>query len=300
MDPLRGASYAGLAFSGWETAIAFPDELQYIWSQPAKVTMVNCLYLFSRYFALAVHINNSVISGKLSGLYPVPHDICKAWAIYQTIVTYTMISMVDMILMMRIYAFYNRSKRMGAFLCSLLFIRTGMAAASAIMTFPTSTFTPKCLTSVPPEVVYLFAVGEVLFQTLILSLTFVRKFSLQQSIWSNSPLLSLLSRDGSLTFLSVVGSLTAILVYSRFQYTEEVAYGHSVFPIFVAATSSASCRMIINMQRLAVPRGQFDLTSIFDSELDSHPQVASGNESARHLFSLGISTNTESSCTLTP
>ncbi|KAF8161221.1 hypothetical protein B0H34DRAFT_371312 [Crassisporium funariophilum] len=265
MNTLQGASYAGLAFLCWEILITFQDEIDLMWAQPRKLTIVKLLYFFVRYFALGIQINNSVVSGILITRYPVHERICRLWLTYQVLTVYSLLGAVDLILMIRVYAFYNRKRWIGVLMIVLLFFRVGLSCASAAMTVPTQGFNDACLNDIVPSVVmYCFIVGEFMMQSIILGLTFFKQFIAFRAGWARTPLVALLCRDGATTFTIIMSVLIGTMVYARFGYLHESA--HIVFPSFVSVMSCVGCRLIISMQKLVRPE---EPQSSFDPD-DSH------------------------------
>ncbi|KAF8967890.1 hypothetical protein BDZ97DRAFT_1977088 [Flammula alnicola] len=206
---------AGLTFLCWEILITLNDEVELMWTQPRRVTIVRVLYFFVRYFALAVQINNAVVSKILNDRYPVPWETCRMWLVYQATSIYLLLSAVDIILMIRVYAFYNRSRWIGLLMIFLLFCRVGLSTAGAILTVPGQEFNESCLNeNVPSLVMYFFMrvfccflveMGELIIQCTVLGLTFFKHVMAVRAGWGRTPLVSLLCKDGATAFTVLVG-----------------------------------------------------------------------------------------------
>jgi len=98
-------------------------------------------------------------------------------------------------------------------------------------------------------------------QSVVVGLTLGRHISAARKGWSN-PLFSLLSRDGSMVFFATAVGMIAIIAVCL----EPVDPAHMVFPAMVIIMSSAGCRVIINMQKMADPASEPDpvLTTMND------------------------------------
>lgn len=264
-----------------------------MWPQPRRVTIVKALYFFIRYFGLAIHINNSVISRILQARYPIPRETCRLWLTYQALAIFLLLGAVDIILMIRVYAFYNRRRWVGFLMLFLLFFRVGLSSASAVMTVPDQRFDHSCLNeNVPSVVMYFFIMGEFFLQSIILGLTFVRQFAAVRAGWARTPLVSLLCRDGATAFTIIIAVLIGTTVYARLEYMHDSA--HFVFPAFVAMLSCVGCRLVISMQKLVAPNLQEhsltretheqEFTTIIESlwtRTSSAQTVSGGTSSAR-------------------
>ncbi|PPQ65678.1 hypothetical protein CVT26_000310 [Gymnopilus dilepis] len=266
MNTLQGASYAGLAFAFWEILITLQDEVDLMWAHPKRFTIVKALYFFVRYFGLAVQIVNSGVARILQAIHPVPRERCRLWLAYQAVTIYLLLGAVDVILMIRVYAFYSRSRWIGYLMIALLFARVSLSTASAVLTVPNQKFDYNCLNAdVPTLVMYFFMIGEVTLQSIILGLTFLRHLTAIRAGWARTPIVTLLCRDSATAFTIIVGVLIGTIVYARLEYTHDSA--HAVFPAFVAILSSVGCRLIIGMQKLAVRNPEAESsTSTRDSQ----------------------------------
>ncbi|KAJ7901980.1 hypothetical protein B0H14DRAFT_1264173 [Mycena olivaceomarginata] len=115
---------------------------------------------------------------------------------------------------------------------------------------PSQVFTPSCLviSAGGGGAIYVFAGGELFVQLFVVGLTFARHVWATRSGWGN-PLFSLLSREGSMVFFAITVGLIATIAVCL----DPVDLSHVVFPGLVIIMSSAGCRLIINMQKMATP-----------------------------------------------
>ncbi|KAH9485027.1 hypothetical protein JR316_0001931 [Psilocybe cubensis] len=289
MNTLRGASYAGLAFSTWEILITLQDEVDLMWMHPRRWTIITLLYFFVRYFALAVSVSNTILATILEARYPVSREICRLWLSYQALSVYLLLGAVDVILMIRVYAFYNRRRWIGRLMLALVFLRISLSSASAVMTVPDQEFNETCLNKdVPSVVMYFFIMGEFLIQSVILGLTVWKHLVALRAGWASTPLVALLCRDGATTFTVIIGVLIGTLVYARLEYMHDSA--HAVFPSFISILSCVGCRLIIGMQKLAanvmvpeaaLPTDSHEFTTIIESLWTRTPSIIPGTSLAR-------------------
>ncbi|KAJ6594037.1 hypothetical protein B0H19DRAFT_47004 [Mycena capillaripes] len=273
LGALELGSYAGLTFATCEMILTFRTERAYIWKTPPGSTLVKLLYLLSRYVALAVHVTNTVLATLLTRKYTViPYHICRHAVLYQGTVLFVMLGILDVILMIRVYALYNRRWYLAIIFSVLLVLRFFFPAAAALRGLPRQRFNRTCLviSAGRQATVYLFAGGELFVQLVILGLTLARHVSATRGGWGN-PLFSLLSRDGSMVFFATaVGMIATVAVC-----LDPVEIAHMVFPALVIIMSSAvsvhvhsrylalkhffqGCRLIINMQTMADPVSEPD------------------------------------------
>jgi len=255
---LRGleyGAYAGLTFATCEMILTLRTESTYIWKNSPGSTLVKLLYLLSRYFAFAVHVTNTVLV-TLVNKYPIiPAHLCRIAIIYQGAVLFVMFGILDVILMIRVYALYNRPTYLAVIFLCLLTCRFFVPSIMSYRGLPRKRFTPTCLviSAGSKAPLYVFAGGELFVQLVVVGLTVARHIWATRSGWGN-PLFSLLSRDGSMVFLGIAVGMVAIIVV----YLKPADFSHMVFPGLVIIMSSAGCRLIINMQKMADPFSEPD------------------------------------------
>jgi len=250
---LRGlelGAYAGLTFATCEMVLTFRTECTYIWKNSEGSTLIKLLYLLSRYFALAVHVTNTVLVTLVMKYPIIPTHLCRIAVIYQGAVLFVMFGILDVILMIRVYALYNRPTYLAVIFLCLLTCRFFVPSVMSYRGRPSQRFTPTCLviSAGSKATLYVFVGGELFVQLVVVALTFSRHIWATRGGWGN-PLFSLLSRDGSMVFFGVAVGMIAVIAVCL----DPVDFSHVVFPGLMIIMSSAGCRLIINMQKMADP-----------------------------------------------
>ncbi|KDQ52514.1 hypothetical protein JAAARDRAFT_478089 [Jaapia argillacea MUCL 33604] len=148
------SSLCSIVFCFWDIVITFDDEVENIWGQPSH-SITKWLFLFTRYFALAVQI---LLVMKSSGVFrplPLPERLCPYWLIFQSLAARALSSSVLLILMLRVYVLYDCTRA----------IRSGLLALFAVFIVPIVPihvllarriqFTPTCTPAkTPPGVLF--------------------------------------------------------------------------------------------------------------------------------------------------
>ncbi|KAF8442258.1 hypothetical protein L210DRAFT_3202434 [Boletus edulis BED1] len=120
LTSLQQSNYATLAVLtavGYDYVLTFPDEVRYIWSKPW--TWVSTLFIFVRYLGLLNLITCSLLG---SSFLPGPTKVCE---IVYTIDMWTyniFLGAADLVMMLRVWAMYNRSRLILAVLLILFFL----------------------------------------------------------------------------------------------------------------------------------------------------------------------------------
>ncbi|KAJ7772590.1 hypothetical protein DFH07DRAFT_767908 [Mycena maculata] len=243
----------GLAFAICEIIMTLRGEIKYIWTYEhlprrsiivlnhskrdlRRFTLVKLLYLISRYFALAAHM------------------ICRYNILFRLVVMSVMLGALDIILMIRVYALYNRRTSITASLIFLFVSKLVSTVMGAYLGFGTQRFDSNCLVTTGSQpALYLIAGGELVFQLVILAFTLSGHLSATRGGWGN-PLVSLLSRDGSISFTATTVAIVGAIAFA----VKPANRNHILFPSMVCITSTAGCRLIMNMQHLAKPPAEPD------------------------------------------
>jgi len=249
MHIVSAASWSALSLMCYEKAITFDTEVEIL--RTPRWGLVTVLYLFTRYYPLVMQITNHFLILNMQSKYPVPMHMCRTWWIYQTIVGHTTMISVELILMLRVHALYNRSFRIGFILSLALLGEIIVICICGRRTLTIVNFDAVCAVAgkIPRDAIYL-AAGPVFTQTVILALTALKHlFAIRQG-WGRTPLVSLMVRDGALVFvvISTLLALTLIFVVTQDTLTQ------ILFFLFVSVVPALGCRLIANMQQLATHR----------------------------------------------
>jgi hypothetical protein len=115
----------GMLATGYDTYSTRRRELEYMWKGPFQLTFVRCLFILARYLAILIHIINVVLSSittaRFSGtaLRATP-EFCRNSKIFEAVSCFSMLLVLHLILMLRVWALYDQSLNLGLFLLALL------------------------------------------------------------------------------------------------------------------------------------------------------------------------------------
>ncbi|GAW04224.1 hypothetical protein LENED_006001 [Lentinula edodes] len=268
------SSVLGLLATGCDFALTRQKEQEFIWSQkkPFRLTFVKGLFISMRYLAFVIHIVNIVLSSiwtvEFSNAQRASEEACRILLIFQIISCYTMLLLLQLILMLRVFALYNRSLRMAIFLFLLFACRTAM---SIYTSFSKSAHSPRHIKFGNPTLVFIY--GELLVQLVIHGLAWKRTIWDLRQYYSYPPpaLLSVLNRDSLKVFMGISVAMAAVGV-ATLKIFFPVTF---IFPLFISLVSALGCRTILNLQRLdaltepgtSEPHKEPELTTIDNSSM---------------------------------
>ncbi|KAJ7680400.1 hypothetical protein DFH06DRAFT_416078 [Mycena polygramma] len=245
-DDLHKTAIAALVFLVWENLITFGDEVDYIWSKP-WTAWVKPVFLFLRYFPLAIQICNRVLSEKVVQHQALGYSALRAWYISQVIIAHVAMTGVEFVMMARVYALYRNDRRLGwAFLC-LWLGETIVVMIGLVVTLPGVHFEPQLLLTTAPHSFAYLAISALVSQAIILGLTLARFLKGQ---WVGTSLGTLLIRDGSIVYIVFFASTMTAAVYS----ITGLSIGMTEYAWYMSIIGVVGCRLILNMQRLPSSR----------------------------------------------
>lgn len=255
---------AGLSLLVYDTFLNWSRESEYIWrnNAPWNIKLNLCI---SRYFAIAVQITN-VIESSVTLLGGRRID-CLIWNWFQLAGMQVLYWNMEAVMMVIVYALYNRSVYVGRFLFVWSIICRGYDAWWISATMQQVELDANCLAKRQPPAAKWTIPLTFLNQSVFWSLIYHKYRSSIGEGWRNSPLIRLLMRDSSVLFLGLLFSIIPCEIYIQHII-------HSVVPIMICVLSIMSNRLILNMRSLKGTSGdveQFEiLTEISVQEEQLH------------------------------
>ncbi|KAF8813724.1 hypothetical protein BYT27DRAFT_7334768 [Phlegmacium glaucopus] len=283
MFQVRYVCYAALSFVTWEWLITLSFEVDFIWRKETP-RYTKLLYCAPRYLGLISLICNAVGISYVHQIYFVKHARCQWLYAFQLLAMDIILLSLEVLLLVRIFALYDRRQRIAVFLSIMLGLKTIAVIILSIFAVRRTGFGDACLIQRSPSVVLYISVLEVLIQTFIWTATLYKHLlTCWETGWRDIPLLTLVTRDGTFTFVvllvlyllslteAISGAQHMIKMKPRPMLTS-LAVHNIIFPIIMAVTSLSSCRLIMNMQTFTCPEleddeheGGVQLTTLYRS-----------------------------------
>ncbi|KAH7922221.1 hypothetical protein BV22DRAFT_1037747 [Leucogyrophana mollusca] len=270
---LTSISVSALSFLSWEICITFKDEVELIWSKPAT-SLVKWLFLLARYVGLAsllyvlipdiqqfVEIAMGVClfsATRLLGVYVGGSTIgCKGLLVLRVTMSQVLVTLIELIFMLRVHALYNRDRRMAVCLGFLAVSGMIVAIVGLSHTVANTQFDEMCsVTHIDSSMAY-FGFAFVFIEGILLLLTILRCIHTFRASKKLAPIVTLMLRDGTLGFLALIAVLMPTSILLVVWHGAQLSF---ITPWFCAVLSCAGCRMIISLQRLPL-YDRHDLTA---------------------------------------
>jgi len=243
-------SIAALTFLVWDILTTLADEIAFIWTKP-RFSPIKWLFFFARYFALAVALSNQFIMWHITASYPNVAHICRPWFAFQASVELLLGCVLDVILMIRVHALYNRDKRITVVLIALFVGQVLTIVFCAIFMVASFNFNPVCLPNNTPRSFLPIVIQGLVTQVILLGLALFQYINISHPARTRSSIVTIMLRDDLIVFFAVVGLFLFLMVTILMH---NGAY-RGVHFWFMSILGSASCKAIINMQHLSVKGG---------------------------------------------
>ncbi|KAF8989470.1 hypothetical protein BDQ17DRAFT_1373172 [Cyathus striatus] len=271
------SSLAALVVLTWEWASVFPHELEWIWMRP--ITVVKCIYIYARYVGLV-----------LFSTVPTPEHACRTWYIVLMSMGLSLLLAIDVILMLRVYALYNKSTAVAIVMGTLGICQIILEILCIVHSMPHIPFNPICNSMDEPQELYYFVALEGLIQLVIWTMMFRRRVVLGSRIVGRIPLVELLVRDGT-----CVAVVTCAICFYNLPHTlhTETNKVHLILVWPITFFSGAACRLVMNMHCSELwpqpTSTEINLTSVFGITVDDLGQCE--NIGVKFCMSMNRSTN---------
>ncbi|TFK32130.1 hypothetical protein BDQ12DRAFT_775081 [Crucibulum laeve] len=156
---------------------------------------------------------------------PITTNICLGWFYAQMICSQSCLTIIEGVLMLRVYALYNKGRIIGRFLLGFYILETALVVIFGYRTRSIITFDEICTPKEEGLDAFLYGSGVVTTQIVIWVLT-INKRGLGSSSERNKHVMNLLIRDGAFAFAVVIhGQIRfSLLLYDFFPPISPMTY----------------------------------------------------------------------------
>ncbi|KAI6003199.1 hypothetical protein F5J12DRAFT_838976 [Pisolithus orientalis] len=242
--------------SGWDCVSTLENEVRFIWPMRAGCTF-KWLYLFLRYIPLFAQMRSHMVSG--STLY----TLCKSWHMSMIgLVLFTSIA-VEFILAFRVYALFGRQLWVTLLLGCLISAEASCAFLTLLSRYLLDCDEECILFPILP-ISKVHGVFSLITESALITMTLLKRYAIVRAGFSKLPVVTMLTRDGTLAYLLMLALLGCSFVIVKL-------VGWPPLVMFF--------RLILNMAQLSIPRG----TEYTDGGilLTSHIDIGLESESTR-------------------
>jgi hypothetical protein len=247
---------AALAFLIYEFFLTLGDEVQHIWSKPNK-SWLKWAFFLTRYAPLAAVIaHRLVITAVQLGLPASPNSL-KIFFVLHSLTSHYIMLTIQILLMSRVYALYDQKPYILFSFLAILVTEIILMVVGLSIGLPSGVLNLRTLINNPPSSMAYFGLSSAVSQLVILALTLTRCWFYFNTVWKKTPLLVLLVRDGTVTFLILFVLAVLIVVFTL----QSSMFASLVQFWYLVVMSSVGCRMITNFEVLDISDHEEQLTT---------------------------------------
>ncbi|PFH53497.1 hypothetical protein AMATHDRAFT_1154 [Amanita thiersii Skay4041] len=272
--PLDYISIGAFTAQIWDLIILFDDELDLLLTGNNK--LVKGLYLWSRYFPIAAQLLLRGLADPLIAQYTSLH-LCFALHISRAIAAQLTLNNVELILLIRVYALYNRSPRIRSALVAVFTIGLLLEVAGHILFLRASPGFMCETQDTSFSAFLLFGIGASTVQSSTVALIFA-KYIFDRHTWSRTPVMLILIRDGAIISCLSLGIIAVAASYHAIRRMEYLSWEQmswdAAFSWYLTLLSICGSRLILSMRKVQTNAATnvtrtYDLTEWYDINQDA-------------------------------
>ncbi|KAI0938652.1 hypothetical protein AcW1_001671 [Taiwanofungus camphoratus] len=230
----------------WDTIIHIDDEIEYIWRGPRS--WMKWAYAFVRHFPYVAQssILVLIIRSDLGQIWSTRQ--CLDWIIYQLCVMESVTITVEAVLIVRVYAMYNRSKAILSVVFALFLAEIISMISVIAVSMPNMSFTmSQCLITHAPNVFTTYWFLSLAFETILFGLTLIKFFgNVSNKHLVKHSILYVLVRDGTWAYALIFAIM--LLNALMFRLIDNPTAGLCFF-WELTTMSSAGSHVLLNLRR---------------------------------------------------
>ncbi|KAI0767546.1 hypothetical protein C8Q74DRAFT_964106 [Fomes fomentarius] len=276
-------------FLVWDMLLNIGTEVEYIWRTPGRSAM-KWLYLFIRHMPYLA--TGTVCATFFIGPLGTWHlGLCRALVAYDAIVTLSLTVAVDVVLVLRVYAMFNRHRVLLTVLVALFIAYIVGLCVLLAVSIPMMEFTPpSCIVTSTPTTFFLIWFLALAFETILFALTLIKfvAWVMTHGHLGRQSILRVLVRDGTWAYAIVFCALVLSAVMYR---TKENGLADVTYPWVLAVISFAGSHVLLNLKKFAIGTHESLLSGV---DTQRPPRAPDGELSSCLVFVRAVGEDSES------
>jgi len=230
----------------YDYVLTFGEEVEFIWKQ--KISVGSILFLFNRYMPM---IDLVIAMNSYTNRAIQQDKFCLPWVRIDVWITVLCVGIIDVLLLLRTWALWGRSRTILICLsvllvaCILAASGTSLYYSLTVVEFPSLDNIRSCLYTIPNiNIIYGSYVSSILFDSTVMILTLIKAVPARQPN-GLTPLITQLLKDGVQYFVIIF--LTAIVNMIMVNLAPP-APSATLSILYLVMASTLGCRLILNLR----------------------------------------------------
>ncbi|GJJ09806.1 hypothetical protein Clacol_004030 [Clathrus columnatus] len=271
---------AASMFFFWDYLITFDDEVNFIWRQ--KQSYISALFYFIRYLTLAIRSVHLIFCANVFGYLGITAPDCTVWRWFQVLSGQILFCIVELLLITRIYALYEKSTKLLGVLLFFLLLEFSAMMALVITSLPKEVakglppalahiHSAPCIGISQPKEFASLWIPALIMQT-TLSILVAWKV-LRSGSFTGNRLLTIFVRDHLWAFLMIFGvAFWATLAY---ELTDDL--GETALTWTYSVLGFAGTRLVLNLRGYTESTDEVLTSEISEINFSSVPPAPSSS-----------------------
>ncbi|TBU43452.1 hypothetical protein BD309DRAFT_960631 [Dichomitus squalens] len=245
---LSYSEVACVALLTWDVVITLSDEVELIWKR--RWTAAKVMYLIARYLPwlvqlalLAINVNGTTGLSFTSGQ-------CAAWQIVQGTLLQAIVTSVDVILIIRVYALYHRNRILLIGLGSLFSAEVASLCYILVKVTPRLTYNDECYVVSSPSIFQYYWVVSLAFETLLFTLTIGKFLDGVRQGWGRAVMVQQFVADGTWAYALIFLTMLVNMMFYKYVHSELTGI---CYTWLLVVLSFAGSRLVLNPRVRAAP-----------------------------------------------
>ncbi|KAI1795290.1 hypothetical protein LXA43DRAFT_1108346 [Ganoderma leucocontextum] len=248
----RNVSYsevACVAILTWDVFVTLADEVELIWKR--RWTAAKFMYLIARYLPWLVQL--ALLAINVNGTTGLAFTFrqCASWQIVQGTLLQVIVTTVDVILIIRVYALYDKNRFLLLGVGTLFLAEIVALCCLLANVTPRLTYNDECyVTSSPPNFQYYWVVS-LAFETLLFLLTIVKFLDGLRNGWARGLFVQQFITDGTWAYALIF--LVMLVNMMLYKYIHSTLTGICYTWLLVVLSFAGSRLVLFPRSRAALP-----------------------------------------------
>jgi len=247
---------ASVAVLTWDVLIGLSDEVELVWKK--QWTAAKGLYLLARYLPWLFQLALLAINSDGTTGLRFTTDQCEKWQVFQGVSLQVIVTTVDIVLIMRVYALYNRSRSLLIFMSLAFAAEIGYLIHNLVMVTPQLTFNDDCFVTSSPPLFIVYWIVSLSFETLLFVLTLIKFFLAVKDGWGRRPVMKGFMTDGTWAYALI---FVTMVINSALYKSVHTPLAGICFTWLLSVLSFAGSRLILNPRRRTLRGASMDEAS---------------------------------------
>ncbi|KIJ32317.1 hypothetical protein M422DRAFT_35865 [Sphaerobolus stellatus SS14] len=242
----------------WDFLLTIEEEYRLVWARK-KFGIVTILFFLIRYSAVALRVVSMVVyTDALDLMHPTAAH-CMVWAWWEVVAGHLLFTCVELLLIMRVYAFYGQNNKLLFIIFILWLVEHGASLAIAGISlpkfiivgelFPKPYQVGKCTVTYIPGIFQTYWIFALIFHGILFFLLFGRFFYPKWNTRiSTTHLLFVFLRDGAWAFVTIFG----MVMYCALAFELNPQAGDIALTWMFTSFGVVGTRLVLNLRSMNV------------------------------------------------